>query len=149
MEITANPAMTGFTASKILWVKNNEPEISKMRPYSAPQGLHPLYAHRRFCHGGVRCRRNAALDVPGRCWSEEVLTKLGIDGQLLGRLYESCEITGVVQNSASRMTGVPAGTPVVGSTGDNFAAAVGTGVVRRTRLHHPGTSGVVLPMPTM
>ena len=84
------------------------------------------------------------LDVPGRCWSEEVLTKLGIDGQLLGRLYESCEITGVVQNSASRMTGVPAGTPVVGGAGDNFAAAVGTGVVRKGRAFTTlGTSGVV------
>lgn len=145
MEITANPAMTGFTASKILWVKNNEPEIyQKCAHILLPKDyirymLTGDFATEVSDAGGMQL-----LDVPGRCWSEEVLTKLGIDGQLLGRLYESCEITGVVQSSASRMTGVPAGTPVVGGAGDNFAAAVGTGVVRKGRAFTTlGTSGVV------
>lgn len=145
MEITANPAMTGFTASKILWVKNNEPEIyQKCAHILLPKDyiryrLTGDFATEVSDAGGMQL-----LDVPRRCWSEEVLTKLGIDGQLLGRLYESCEITGVVQNNASRMTGVPAGTPVVGGAGDNFAAAIGTGVVRKGRAFTTlGTSGVV------
>ena len=84
------------------------------------------------------------LDVPNRCWSAEVLDKLEIDPALLGRVYESPEITGVVSAWAAAETGLAAGTPVVGGAGDNAAAAVGTGVVTAgSAFTTIGTSGVV------
>ncbi len=84
------------------------------------------------------------LDVPNRCWSAEVLDKLEIDPALLGRVYESPEITGVVSARAAAETGLAAGTPVVGGAGDNAAAAVGTGVVTAgSAFTTIGTSGVV------
>ncbi len=82
--------------------------------------------------------------MPNRKWSDEVLSKLGIDPSLLAKVYESPEITGKVSARAAELCGVPAGTPVVGGAGDNAAAAVGTGTVEDgiafTTL---GTSGVV------
>ena len=69
------------------------------------------------------------LDVPNRCWSDEVLEKLDIDKALLPKVYESPEVTGVISEEAAKRTGLAAGTIVVGGAGDNAAAAVGTGVV--------------------
>lgn len=84
------------------------------------------------------------LDVPNRCWSGEILEKLEIDGALLAKMYESCEVTGQITPRAAALTGLAAGTPVVGGAGDNAAAAVGTGVVERGRAFTTiGTSGVV------
>ncbi len=84
------------------------------------------------------------LDVPNRCWSDEILDKLGIDKSLLAKMYESCEVTGQVTAEAAAITGLSAGTPVVGGAGDNAAAAVGTGVVETGKAFTTiGTSGVV------
>ena len=85
------------------------------------------------------------LDVPNRCWSGETLEKLEIDGALLAKMYESCEVTGQITPRAAALTGLAAGTPVVGGAGDNAAAAVGTGVVERGRgvLPQSAISGVV------
>lgn len=84
------------------------------------------------------------LDVPNRCWSEEICDKLGIDMSMLAKVYESCEITGTVTEKASALTGLKSGTPVVGGAGDNAAAAVGTGVVTDGKAFTTiGTSGVV------
>ena len=84
------------------------------------------------------------LDVPGRCWSQEVLDKLDLDPALLAKVYESPEITGEVTNEAAKTTGLRPGTPVVGGAGDNAAAAVGTGVVVDGKAFTTiGTSGVV------
>ena len=84
------------------------------------------------------------LDVPNRCWSEEICDKLGIDMSMLAKIYESCEITGTVTEKAAALTGLKAGTPVVGGAGDNAAAAVGTGVVTDGKAFTTiGTSGVV------
>ena len=84
------------------------------------------------------------LDVGKRCWSDEVLEKLDIDKSLLGKVYESPEITGYVNKEVAALTGLKAGTPVVGGAGDNAAAAVGTGtVVDGAAFTTIGTSGVV------
>ena len=83
------------------------------------------------------------LDIPGRCWSDEVLTKLGIDKSLLAKVYESPEITGTVTKAVAQATGLKEGTPVVGGAGDNAAAAVGTGVVEDGKAFTTiGSSGV-------
>ena len=84
------------------------------------------------------------LDVPKRQWSSEILSVLDIDPSLLGRMYESCEVTGAVTCAAAEATGLAPGTPVVGGAGDNAAAAIGTGVVEKGRAFTTlGTSGVI------
>ena len=145
IEITANPALTGFTASKIMWVKNNEPEnYAKAKHILLPKDyirfkLTGAYATEVSDASGMQL-----LDVPNRCWSDEVLEKLGIDKALLGKVFESPQITGYVTKEAAALTGLAPKTKVVGGAGDNAAAAVGTGVVRDGRAFTTiGTSGVV------
>jgi xylulokinase len=82
--------------------------------------------------------------VPKRQWSGEVLSKLGIDKDWLGQMYESSDVTGTVTETASAETGLFKGTVVVGGAGDNAAAAIGTGVVETGRAFTTiGTSGVI------
>jgi len=145
IEITANPALTGFTASKILWVRKHEPEnYEKCRSILLPKD------YIRFRLTGERATEVSdasgmqLLDIGKRAWSAEVLEKLSIDRALLATVYESPEITGGVSESAARLTGLRAGTPVVGGAGDNAAAAVGTGVVSDGQSFTTiGSSGVV------
>ncbi|MGN1115458.1 MAG: xylulokinase [Candidatus Ornithomonoglobus sp.] len=145
IEITANPALTGFTASKILWVRNNEPEN-----YARCRHILLAKDYVRFRLTGVYATEVSdasgmqLLDIANRCWSDEVLEKLDIDKSLLAEVYESPEITGCITEEAAKLTGVPEGTPVVGGAGDNAAAAVGTGVVEEGKAFTTiGTSGVV------
>lgn len=144
-EITANPALTGFTASKILWVRNHEPELyAKCRHILLPKD------YVRYCLTGELATEVSdasgmqLLDIPKRQWSDEVLEKLDIDKSLLAKVYESPEVTGTLTAQAAERCGLEAGTIVVGGAGDNAAAAVGTGVVRDGRAFTTiGTSGVV------
>lgn len=145
IELTANPALTGFTASKILWVRNHEPEVyEKCAHILLPKDYVRYMLTGDFATEVSDASGMQLLDVPNRCWSDEVLSKLGIDKSLLAKVYESPEVTGKVSAQAAELCGVPAGTPVVGGAGDNAAAAVGTGTVQDgiafTTL---GTSGVV------
>ena len=125
IEITANPALTGFTAGKILWVRRNEPELyEKCRHILLPKDyirykLTGIFATEVSDASGMNL-----LDVPNRCWSDEILDKLGIDKSLLAKMYESCEVTGQVTAEAAAITGLSAGTPVVGGAGDNAAAVL-------------------------
>ncbi len=145
IEISANPALTGFTASKILWVKKHEPEIyARCRHILLPKD----YIRYELCGVFATEVSDASgmqlLDVPNRCWSDELLCRLGIDGDLLGRVYESPDVTGYLTPEAAAKCGLPAGIPVVGGAGDNAAAAVGVGVVADGRAFTTiGTSGVV------
>ena len=145
IEITANPALAGFTASKIMWVKNNEPEnYAKCRKILLPKD----YIRYKLCDVFATEVSDASgmqlLDIANRCWSDEVLEKLDIDKNLLAPVYESVEVTGYITETASKLTGLCKGTPVVGGGGDNAAAAVGTGVVSDGKAFTTiGTSGVV------
>jgi len=145
IEITANPALTGFTAGKILWVRKHEPEIyARARHILLPKD----YLRYKLCDVFATEVSDASgmnlLDVPGRCWSTEVLEKLNIEPGLLPKLYESYEITGYVTDGAAALTGLRPGTPVVGGAGDNAAAAIGTGAVENGKAFITiGTSGVI------
>ena len=75
------------------------------------------------------------LDVPNRCWSDEVLAKLGLEKSMLGKVYESQEITGTVHSKAAELTGLNVGTPVVGGAGDQAAGAIGNGIVKQVLSH--------------
>ena len=145
IEITANPALTGFTASKILWVRNNEPEnYAKCRHILLPKDYVRLILTGEYATEVSDASGMQLLDVPGRCWSDEVLEKLEIDKSLLAKVYESPEVTGTILPEIAELTGLSEKTVVVGGAGDNAAAAVGTGVVRDGRAFTTiGTSGVV------
>jgi len=130
IEITANPPMTGFTAAKILWVRNNEPEIyEKCAHILLPKDYIRYMLTGEFATEVSDASGMQLMDIAKRGWSGEVLSKLQIDRALLGTMYESPEITGRVHRAAAEITGLAEGTPVVGGAGDNPAAAVGTGVV--------------------
>lgn len=145
LEITANPALTGFTAAKILWVQKHEPEIwAKVHKILLPKD------YVRFCLTGTYATDVSdgsgmqLMHIAGRCWSLEILDKLGIREDQLGRLVESPEVTGTITPEASRLTGLPETAVVVGGAGDNAASAVGTGVVvDGSAFLTVGTSGVL------
>ena len=145
IEITANPALTGFTASKILWVRNHEP-----KNYAACRHILLPKDYVRFAMTGEYATEVSdasgmqLLDVPHRCWSKEVLAKLDIDEALLPKVYESPEITGHISTEFAQRAGLSEKCVVAGGAGDNAAAAVGTGIVEDGKAFTTiGTSGVV------
>ena len=145
IQITANPALTGFTASKILWVRENEPQLyARCAHILLPKDYVRYRLTGEFATEVSDASGTQLLDVPKRQWSQEVLEKLQIDPAMLAKVYESPEITGEVTQAAAELTGLAPGTPVVGGAGDNAAAAVGTGVVEDGKAFTTiGTSGVV------
>lgn len=145
VEITANPALTGWTAAKILWVKNNEPEIyEKVAHILLPKDYLRFVLTHEYATEVSDASGMQLLDVPNRCWSDELLSAFEIDKNWLGKVYESCEVTGVLSREMADTLGLCEGTIVVGGAGDNAAAAVGTGVVEDGKAFTTiGTSGVV------
>ncbi|MEG0766922.1 MAG: xylulokinase [Clostridia bacterium] len=143
--ITANPALTGFTASKLLWVRNHQPELyARCAHVLLPKDYIRWKLTQTYATEVSDASGTQLLDIPKRAWSPEVLERLEIDLALLPRVYESPEITGTLTVQAARETGLKADTPVVGGAGDNAAAAVGTGTVRAGRAFTTiGSSGVV------
>jgi len=145
ISITANPALPGFTAGKVLWVRKHWQEAyHKCRHILLPKD----YLRFRLCGVYATDVSDASgtnlLDVPKRIWSGEVLKALDIDETVLPEVHESAEVTGYITAEAAALTGLIAGTPVVGGAGDNMAAAVGTGVVTPGKAFTTiGTSGVI------
>jgi xylulokinase len=145
IEITANPALTGFTASKVMWVKNNEPHIyEKAAHILLPKDYIRFMLTGIFATEVSDASGMQFMNIAERKWSPEVLSKLDIDASLLPKVYESVEISGTVHKEAARLTGLLEGTPVVGGGGDQAAGAVGNGIVRPGVVSSvTGTSGVV------
>jgi xylulokinase len=143
--ITGNDALTGFTAPKVLWVRQNEPQVYA----SVAHILLPKdYVRYKLTGGFAMDVADGAgtilMDVKARSWSPEVLQALEIPPEWLPRLYEGPEVTGVISADAARLTGLKAGTPVVGGGGDQAAQAVGVGAVQPGIVALTlGTSGVV------
>ena len=144
-QIAGNPALTGFQAPKVLWLRHNEPEAyARVRSLLLPKDFI------RFRLTGARASdaSDAAgtllLDLAARDWSDEILAALDIPRDWLPRVYEGPEVTGQVSAAGAAATGLPEGLPVIAGGGDNAAAAVGCGVVRAgTGFVSLGTSGVV------
>ena len=145
ISITANPALTGWTAAKILWVRNNEPEIyEKCRHILLPKDYLRFILTGEYATEVSDASGMQLLDIANRCWSKEVCKDLDIDMSMLAKVYESCEVTGRVTKKIADMTGLKEGTIVVGGGGDNAAAAIGTGVCEDGKAFTTiGTSGVV------
>lgn len=145
IELTANPALTGFTLPKIWWVRRHEPQIwARVRSILLPKD------YVRFRLTGARAIDVAdasgtlMLDVVNRRWSQPILKISRLDEQLLPKVYESPEITGRTSEQGARATGLRAGIPVVAGAGDQAAGAVGMGIVKAGAVSATiGTSGVV------
>jgi xylulokinase len=145
IELTCNPALTGFTLPKMLWVREWEPELwRKVRSVLLPKD------YVRLKLGGDRATDVAdasgtlLFDVKARKWSSEMLSATEIDERLLPRVYESQEVTGSISRAGAEATGLRAGTPIIAGAGDQAAGAVGMGIVRPgTASSTIGTSGVV------
>jgi len=145
IEITGNDALTGFTAPKILWVRENEPDVyARVRHILLPKDY-----VRYLLTGGfaVDCADGAGtllFDIKTRTWSPEVLAALEIPREWLPAVFEGSQVTGTITAEAAHLTGLKVGTPVVGGGGDQAAQAVGVGAVRPGIVALTlGTSGVV------
>ncbi len=145
IDITANPALTGFTASKILWVRNNEPEIyEKCRKILLPKDYIRYMLTGEFATEVSDASGMQLLDIKNRCWSKEVLNALDIPIEYLGDVHESIVVSGKVHKKAAEVTGLKENTPVVGGAGDQAAGAIGNGIIKSGQISSTiGTSGVV------
>lgn len=145
IELVANPALTGFTAPKILWVREHEPKI-----YARTKHILLPKDYIRYCLTGEYATEvsdasgTLLLDVANRAWSQKLLSLLQIDAGLLPSLHESTVVSGKLHAAAAKELGLPASLPVVGGGGDQAAGAVGNGIVTAGIVSATlGTSGVV------
>jgi xylulokinase len=145
IQITGNVALTGFTAPKILWVKENEPEIyAKARHVLLPKDFVRYKLTGDFAMDKADGSGTVLFDLKERDWSGEVLSALDIPRSWMPPLYEGPEITGYLTPAAAVATGLNAGTPVMAGGGDQAAQAVGVGAVEPGIIGLTvGTSGVV------
>ena len=145
IQITGNVALTGFTAPKILWVQENELEVSA----NAKHVLLPKdYIRHKLTGEYAMDKADGAgtvlFDLRSRDWSAEVLSALEIPRAWMPRTFEGTEFTGYVTEEAAQRTGLKVGTPVAAGGGDQAAGAVGVGAVEPGIIGLTvGTSGVV------
>ena len=142
---TANPILTGFTLPKLLWVRDNEPQLfERVRKMLLPKDYVRFRLTGDYATDVSDASGTALFNVVERRWSTELAEALGLDTSILPRVYESPEVTGLVSELGAQATGLLAGTPVVGGGGDQAASAVGNGVVEPGFVSCTlGTSGVV------
>ncbi|HCE16807.1 MAG TPA: xylulokinase [Anaerolinea thermolimosa] len=145
IQITGNDALTGFTAPKILWVQENEPEVyRKIRHILLPKDYVRYRLTGEFAVDRADGSGTILFDLHHRDWSPEMLAALGISLDWLPKTYEGPEVTGRITAEAAQLTGLREGTPVCAGGGDQAAQAVGVGAVRPGIVALTlGTSGVV------
>lgn len=145
IQITGNDALTGFTAPKIVWVKDNEPEIyARCRHVLLPKDYIRLKLTNDYAMDRAGGAGTILFDLKSRTWSPEITEALGIPAEWLPPTFEGPAITGRVSAEAAAQTGLKVGTPVVGGGGDQAAGAVGMGAVAPGIVALTlGTSGVV------
>ena len=144
-EYTANIAFAGFTAPKILWVKNKEPEnFAKIAKIMLPKDYIAYKLTGVHCTDVSDASGMLLFDVKNRCWSKEMCDICGISVDQLAKCYESYEKVGTVLPGIARELGIPESTVVAAGAGDNAAAAVGTGTVGENMCNISlGTSGTI------
>lgn len=145
IQVTGNDALTGFTAPKILWVQQNEPQIfAKVRHILLPKDYIRYKLTAEYSVDKAGGSGTILFDLKERTWSGEVLAGLDFPAEWLPPTYEGPEITSNVNVTAAAETGLAEGTPVVGGGGDQAAQAVGVGAVQPGIVALTlGTSGVV------
>ncbi|MGC9316652.1 MAG: xylulokinase [Armatimonadota bacterium] len=142
---TLNPVLTGFTAPKIIWLRDEEPEAyARVRRVLLPKDYVRLRLTGEYATEVSDASGTSLLNVPDRRWSELVLDRLELPREWLPEVHESPEVTGQITAEAAELTGLAEGTPVVGGGGDQAAGAVGNGIVSSGVVSvSTGTSGVV------
>lgn len=145
IEMVCNPALTGFTAPKILWLRENEPAVyEKVRKVLLPKDYIRFELTGEFATDVADASGTLLFDVKNRKWHTELMTLLDIPQDFMPRAYEGTEITGSLTVEAAEATGLPKGLPVVAGGGDQAAGGVGCGIVRSGIISSTvGTSGVV------
>src|SRR4029077_2123948 len=143
--LTCNPPLTNFTLTKFLWVQQNEPKHwERVRKVMLPKDYVRLRLTGESAIDVADASGTLMLDVGKRAWSPEILSKTGIDPQMLPKLFESQDVCGRISEAGAKATGLKFGTPVVAGAGDQAAGAVGIGVTRAGVVSATiGTSGVV------
>lgn len=145
IKMVANPALTGFTAPKILWLRNNEPKkFDRLRKVLLPKDDVRRRLTGQYATDVSDASGTLLLDVAKRKWSTKLLSKLELDSDLLAKVYESEDVTGNLTAAAAKALGLTTDCVVVGGAGDCAANALGTGVVNGGTLSMSlGTSGVM------
>lgn len=144
-KLTANIAFAGFTAPKILWVKNNEPEIfAKISKIMLPKDYISYMLSGSFSTDYSDASGMLLLDVKNKKWSKEMIDICGISGDMLPKLYESYEVVGAIKPELAKELGLNDDIKIVAGAGDNAAAAIGTATVGEGACNISlGTSGTV------
>jgi xylulokinase len=145
IELTSNPALTGFTLPKILWVREHEPDLwARVRRVLLPKDYVRLRLTGSHATDVADASGTLLFDVAQRRWSRAMLHLMDLDESYLPRAFESPEITGRVTRDGAKATGLREGIPVVAGAGDQAAGAVGMGIVQPGAVSATiGTSGVV------
>lgn len=143
--LVSNPAVTGFTLPKILWLRENEPQnFENVKSILLPKDYIRLKLSGDKASDVTDASGTLFFDVPHRKWSSEMLSAFEIDEKLLPKVYESVEDTGKVSSEAACKTGLKTGTLLVAGAGDNAAGAIGMGITKKGKTSATiGTSGVI------
>lgn len=144
-EYTANIAFAGFTAPKILWVKENEPNnFKKINKIMLPKDYIAYKLTGVHSTDFSDASGMLLLDVKNKCWSEEMLNICGINESVMPTLFESYEVTGMLKPEIAAELDLNADIKVIAGAGDNAAAAIGTGTIGGGKCNISlGTSGTV------
>ena len=142
---TANIAFAGFTAPKILWMKENEPDkFARISKIMLPKDYLAYRLSGVHCTDYSDASGMLLLDVEHKCWSKEMIEICGISEEQLPKLFESYEVVGTLKGEIASELGLSEQVKVVAGAGDNAAAAVGTGTVGEGRCNISlGTSGTI------
>ena len=145
IKLSYNKALPGFTAPKILWLREEEPDnYKKIYKILLPKDYIRYKLSGSFITEVSDASGTIMMDIPKRCWSNQILEELKINKNILPDLYESPEITSNINKEASFATGLKRGTPIAGGGSDNTAGAIGSGIIREGLISDSvGTSGVV------
>ncbi len=145
LELTGNPALAGFTAPKILWVRDHEPDVyTKAAQVLLPKDYIRYKLTDAYATDLAGASGTSLLNVAERAWSQDVLDALNIPAAWLPPVHEGTQVTSRISAAAAAATGLSAGTPVVGGGGDQAAGAIGMGCVTPEVIGVTvGTSGVV------
>ena len=144
-EYTANISFTGFTAPKILWVKNKEPEnFARIEKIMLPKDYLAYRLTGVHCTDVSDASGMLLFDVKNRCWSKEMCEICHVKEEQLAKCFESYEVVGTVLPKIAKELGIPQDVKVAAGAGDNAAAAVGTGTVGEGLCNISlGTSGTI------
>lgn len=142
---TANIALTGFTAPKLLWVKKNEPDnFAKIKKIMLPKDYLAYKLSGVHCTDVSDASGMLLLDVKNKCWSKEMLEICGLQEEQLAKVFESYQVVGNLTKAAAKALGLSENVKVIAGGGDQAVAAVGTGTVGDGMCNVSlGTSGVV------